>query len=232
MNLKMRTIRGKFQIKPNIYVNCNLEVEDVDAKQFRVFVGIKRRADTALPVGTILYLNPETDKLGDSDPLTKGGEFFHPFVKVLGHQVYRDEDTVNICTPLQMEKHAELRQTPRLKAKFTTHIAQNPNTVFQVKDGSVRGLGLLFQSRDAVNSLDLDTPYEFIVRHKGEDYALPAVIRHIQFNWKAYEHHMGLAFQNLTSTQETVIQILLDPDYEVALLDGEIDAAAGKIIGG
>ena len=227
----MKTIRAKFQIKPNIYVNCYVEVEDVSDDDFRAYVGIKRRADTIVPVGAkILFnpssMNPESRQIASD----LKGEYEEISVTVLKHFTYSgDDQAVHICTPLQRNKRPEQRRQRRKTCNFILRF--DDEHIFRVENGTTDGLMLFFQAKNPITNMALDTEYMFQAEHKGHNFRFPAVIKHVLYNWKTHEHRLGIAFQSLDRATEMALNVMLDPNFKLDLSMGSVDTESGKITG-
>ncbi len=241
MKLKMKTLRAKFQIKSNIFVHCYVEVEDVSDTEFRAYIGVKRRADTVLPIGAKVFINPDSlkpksvvsKKDDEADFKGKSEDEAHEFVfvRVLKHQVYEgSEGTVHICSPIQRENRNNLRKTPRKPSDFK--IYHGKDIEFSVENGSTKGLGLFFKSNNAVVAMTPNREYTLTATHKEKEYSFPGSIKHILYNWKTYEHRIGFELQPLSKEKEIVMNILIDPEYKISLSGSTVDAATGKITGG
>ncbi len=229
----MRTLRAKFQIKSNICVHCHVEVEDVSDTEFRIYVGVKRRGDTVLPIGSRIYIFPENMKVkkdGDND-LESEGLYETASVQVLKHVVYEgDGSTVHLCTPIQRKLHKNLRSIERKPASF--ELRHGDQQEFSAENATTQGLGLLFKSEHPILAMTQDREYTLTATHKDKEYDFPGIIKHILYNWKTYEHRIGFELNPLDTQKEIVLNILIDPEYKTDLSASTVDAASGKITGG
>ncbi len=238
----MRTLRAKFQIKSNIYVHCYVEIEDISDTECRAYIGVKRRADTILPIGSKVFINPESlktkkvaknkkNETTEDSKETPSDDHEEAFIRVLEHQIYSgDEETVHICSPIQRESRKDLRKIERKASLFKMRYGED--TEILVENGSTKGLGLLIKSEHAILSMTLDREYTLTATHKGKEYSFPGSVKHILYNWKTYEHRLGFELKPLSRQKEIVLNILIDPDYKTDLSGSTVDAATGKITGG
>ncbi|MBK8189971.1 MAG: hypothetical protein IPK79_05920 [Vampirovibrionales bacterium] len=229
---QMKTLRGKYQIKPNTFVACHLEVEEATEKEWRVYVGITRRADRRLPPGTRILIDPVSFRQGEGASSRPGetGAFETFALTVHEPLVYAGAtETVHLCSGLQRETHADRRRTLRRDAFFP--MALGEDFAWQVVNASPKGLALSYQSNTPVLSMALGREYSFQALHKGQSYAFPLRLRHIHSNWESFTHTLGFETGILNVDQETVLNLLIDPAYTIALRDSEVDAGEGRIRG-
>lgn len=222
---KSKTLRGKYQIKKNIYVTCYVDVVEANDQGIRAFIGLKRLSDTIVATGTKIYFNAESiNKINE-----RRSNSFDVFSVTVLDLEDLDGKPLHVCTPILKEKRTNLRAAERVKTEFYVHMA-GTGASFLAKNGTLNGLTLLYKSKKAVLSLTLNTCYDFDIAYKGKNYAFNGEVRHIQYDWKTHDHLIGIYFKKLPGEQETVLNLLLDPNYKVDLTAKQtIDTAAGKI---
>lgn len=225
MKITTKTLRGKYQITKDIYVACYLDILEATDKEIKTFVGLKKRADSTLPAGTRIYFDAEViNKIN----VRRSNSFDIFWIKVLGSGNL-DGKPLHICTTINKETRPNLRGEDRKEAAFPVYLAGS-GAEFKAVNGTVQGLTLLYEARKAVLSLAVGHEYEFSVNYKDRDYLLPAVIKHIQYDRREHEHLVGIQFAPLGQELETIVRLLLDPDYKIQISDRHtVDTALGKI---
>lgn len=223
-HLKTQTIKGKYQIKKDIFASCYLDVIEADDKTFHTFIGTKHRSDTMVPVGTKLYLNAEAINRIKA----RRTNTFDEFCTVVQEVAVQDGKPVHICTPLLKESHPERRQQPRKPTEFFLQL--NGKAAFIAANGSPEGLRLIYKSRRAILSIRLHQICDFTVTYKAQEYTYPAEVVYIQYDWKTHEHVIGIRFTESDDHRETVMNLLIDPHYTIDLSGKQtIDTQAGKV---
>ncbi len=225
MKITTKTLRGKYQITKDIYVACYLDILEATDKEIKTFVGLKKRADTTLPTGTKIYFDAEViNKINARR--TNSFDIF--WIQVLGSGNLKGK-ALHICSAINKETRPNLRKEERIEATFPLYLAGS-GAEFKAVNGTVRGLTLLYEARKAVLSLAVGHEYEFSVNYKDREYRLPAVIKHIQYDRREHEHQVGIQFAPLSQELETIVQLLLNPDYKIEISDRHtVDTAIGKI---
>jgi hypothetical protein len=231
---KPKTLRGRYQIKNNIFVTCYMDVEEASDNEFRTFISLKKRYDTMVPVGTKLMLNAESiNKIN----ARRSGSYDIFSVTVTGLELV-DGKPLHICTPIQKTTYPNRRSRERRPTEFSLHLNGVPEGKFLVQNGALSeegspgGLKLRYQSKKAVLSVKLEQVCKFKVMYKGEEYVFSSSIKHIQYDWKRHDHEMGIEFVSTDDDIEFILNKLIDPEYTVQLSKRtSIDTAAGKISG-
>jgi hypothetical protein len=209
---RIRTLKGKYRIARNVFVQCRLDVLEANDRQMLLHLGHKRKADTSVPVGTQIILLGPDNKL----------EQLTTTVKEV------DENHLHTCTPLKREPIEERRQESRVPVDFKLWLATHE---LKAIDGNIRGFTLQAGgSHGALTSLVIEHVYEFRVAYKDVDYVFDGVLRHIHYDWNTYRHRLGVHFPGLSPEQETIFNLLIDPTYIVPLAESSsIDTSTGKI---
>jgi hypothetical protein len=221
----LRTLRGKYRIAQNVFVCCILHIVEANDHEMQLFLGVKRRRDGQVPVGTRIFL--------DMEPLNKikgekkqSTECLSITVKEVREM---DGQQLLICSTLQKESITERRQKERISAEFSLRLADS-GAVFTVVDGTDRGLTLRYTSNKPLISLLVDRTYEFIINYKETDYPLSGQIKHIHYDWKAFQHTIGVHFPEPGKEQEVILNLLLDPEYTVKISTNQtVDTSQGKV---
>lgn len=218
---KTRRLRGKYQITKNTFVTCYLDVLEASSNGLRTFIGLSRRADTVVPVGTKIFFNAE--------PIRDQSQSQSFDLYSITVQKIEDENgqPLLVCSPIQKETRPDLRSEERKIKEFPVTLQ---NASFIAKGGTAKGLTLYYAAKKALLSLALKQVYQFSVEYKGATYHLPGEIKHIHYDWKTHEHLLGVAFSKLPKQEEAVLNFLLDPEYTVPIAEKQtIDTALGKI---
>lgn len=231
MSLQMKTLRGTYQIKPNTFVSCHLEIEEAAENEWRLYVGIVRRADRRLPPGTRIFIDPQSFRQAEHPGAKPDATTFETLSLVVReHLVYSGtSETVHLCSGLQRETHANRRAAVRREAAFP--MALGDDFTWQVVNASIKGLAMTYQTRTPVISMALGREYSFQALHKGQPYQFALRLRHIHSNWETFTHTLGFEMGALSVDQETVLNLLIDPAFTISLRDAEVDAGEGRIRG-
>lgn len=226
MEHETRTLLGKYQIQRNIYATCFLDVLEADGEALIAHVGVRKRADTEVPAGTRLILM--TEQLQKITQRQKQScDIF--YVTVLS--TYKDEHglAVHKCTTVQRETIPERRAKERAEVRVPVHL-KGGEELFTMINASTKGLTLEFTSKKAVMRFRLDEVYTVQISHRGKFHEFPIRIKHIQYNWKSHLHTLGVGFESLNWEQETIINLIIDPTYQVKLPESQkIDTGEFKI---
>ena len=223
--LTTRTLRGKYRLSKNIFVTCYVNVLEATDKEIRTFIGLKQRGDNEVTVGTQIFF--------DAGPLNLVHFETDRTVELYSITVLKVEENeggmLHICTPIDKEVRPDLRARNRMVAEFPVRLADK-DTEFVVKDGTSKGLALIYKEKRAMASLIVNKSYDFTVTYKDHDYTIPADIKHIQYDWRSHRHMVGIHFPKVTQDQEIILNLLLDPDYTIPITDNQtVDTALGKI---
>jgi hypothetical protein len=222
-----RTVDGRYRIARNVHASCRLDIMEEDADGVKLFLGVKKKGDSTVVVGTRIFLD---------SPEAKNVKVFQ--VKDVESQVVTvldvselDGKALHSCTGIQRETFPERRRQPRQKVSFPIRLEEAGNVQFTATQGNLRGLTLQATGgQKTLTRLVVDRQYTFTVRHKENDYALSGTIHHIRYDWKEYRHGLGISFAELTSEQEVVLSLLIDPNYTVPISTAQtIDTSQGKI---
>jgi hypothetical protein len=213
--------KARYQITKNVFVHCYLQVLDANNQEVRLLLGVKHRSDTQVPIGTRIFLSTGGMNL-------EGSQLSVYSVTVLNVEE-RDGLFVHICTPISRELADNRRAQPRLSVDFPVLLVDS-QTLFMATDGTPEGLGLTYTAQRAILKLTLNESYDFKFNCKGEDCRLKGVIKHIQYDWRTFQHRIGLHFQDLRKDERILLNIMVDPDYTVPISNTQtIDSGAGKI---
>lgn len=229
---KPKTVRGRYQIKNNIFVTCYMDVEEANDQEFRTYISLKKRYDTMVPVGTKLMLNAESiNKI----TARRSGSYDLFSVTVTGMELV-DGKPLHICTPIHKTTYPDRRSRERRNSEFMLSLDGASDGRFLVQNGTISqegspgGLKLKYQSKKAVLSLKLDQVCKFKVLYKGEEYVFPGAIKHIQYDWKKHDHELGIEFIVTDDEIEFILNKLIDAEYTIELSGRHsVDTAAGKI---
>jgi hypothetical protein len=226
---KTKRLRGRYQITKNTFVTCYLDVLEASSDGFKTFIGLSSRADTVVPVGTRIFFNAEPSRQVDAQPPQS--------FDVYSITVRQIEDVsgqpILVCSPIQKETRPNLRSEERKQAQFPVRLSgKSQSTSFVAKEGTVKGLTLVYAARKALLSLALGQVYNFSVEYKGTTYQLPGEVKHIRYDWKTHEHLVGVHFRQLPEQEKVVLNLLLDPTYTIPITDKQtVDTSLGKISG-
>jgi hypothetical protein len=218
-------IRAKYRLSKNTFVTCYLGILEASGQEIKTFLGLKKRADTSVPIGTKIFFDG-----GTRDKISMGTS---QSVELFSITVQRVEEAfgrpLHICTPIDTEVRPEQRAQSRLHADFPVRLA-GKELEFTVRDGNTKGLTLVCRTKRAMLSLLLNKPYDFTVHYKDTDYDLAGIVKHIQYDWKDHEHIVGIHLPALNEEKETILHLLLDPNYSISIRDRQrVDTAEGKI---
>lgn len=216
----LRILRGKYRITQNVYVACVLHVLEANDQDMRLFLGVKRRADTMIPVGTKIFLESDKDT-------SNGLVSLSTTVKEL--QVSNGKPLL-VCAAIQKEAITDRRKgDERRPVDFPVVLAAG-YAQFKAIHGSIQGLTLECNGPRALTSLVVNRRYQFSVHYKDNDYLFPAIIKHIHYDWKKYAHRIGIQFDGLSQEQSVVMNLLIDPEYTVQISTKQtVDTSQGKI---
>lgn len=213
--------KARYQITKHVLVSCYLDILDASNQEVRLLLGVKRRADTQVPVGTRIFIDA-----GVID--TKSGAFDAFSVTVLKVEM-SDGKHVHVCTPIHKETTGERRGQGRMSVNFPVLLVDS-QTLFLAVNGTPQGLGLTYTAQRAMLKLTLNRTYDFKFNCKGEDCHLQGIIRHIQYDWRTFQHRVGVHFPNLGKDERIILNLMVDPDYTVPISNTQtVDSGAGKI---
>ncbi len=220
-----KVLKGKYQLSKNIFVSCYLNVLEATDQEIRAFVGLKRNANTQVPIGTKIIFDAGAVKKNAPVP-----EASFDILSITVRQIEeKNGQPLLVCTPIQKETRQDQRQHERRDVDFPMQIA-NSSAVFIAKNGSSKGLTLQYTANRAMVSLSLNRVYNFSVQLKGETYPLPGQIKRIQYDWTSYQHIIGVDFSALNKDQDIILNLMVDPEYTVQLSNKQtVDTASGKI---
>lgn len=214
--------KARYQITRNVFVNCYLDILEANSQEVRVLLGVKQRSDTLVPVGTRIYLN--TDTLNQPT----GGEFKTVSLTVLKIEEQGDRH-VHVCGPISQDSLPERRKQARKAVEFPVLLVDS-QTVFFAGNGTDESLGLVYAAQKAILKLTVNQTYDFKLNCKGQDCVLKGLIRHIQYDWRTFQHRVGVHFPNLTKDERIILNLMVDPAYRVPLSDKQtVDTSTGKI---
>jgi hypothetical protein len=213
--------KARYQITKNVFVHCYLQVLDANNQEVRLLLGVKHRSDTQVPLGTRIFISAGGMNI-------EGSQFSAYSVTVLNVEE-RDGIFVHICTPISKELGDNRRAQPRLNVDFPVLLVDS-QTLFVATDGTPQGLGLTYTAQRAILKLTMNESYDFKFNCKGEDCSLRGVIKHIQYDWRTFQHRVGIHFQELRKDERMLLSIMVDPDYIVPISNTQtIDSSIGKI---
>ncbi len=206
MTAKQQLLNGKYQIKPNIFVDCLLNIIEATAQNVRVQVGIHTAGDTEVPPGTKLFL-PSQKATGSFDILSIDAQSHE---KQYGRHVM-------ICSPIHKETRAEQRKTERVTTDFAIQIQESEGLNFKVFEGSLDGLGVSFEASKLFIGLMLDNEYTLEAHYKSEQITFPGKIIHMHYNWHTRQHRMGIQILEMTHQREIILERLLNPNLNLEI---------------
>lgn len=223
----IKKLKGRYQIKPNIYVTVYLDICKADNDEFHTYVSLKKLHDTVIPVGARLYF--------ESEGITqikarRSGQYDQYFVTVMDTEV-TESACLHLCTPVEIESFPERRTKPRKDTQFRVQFGGDLTKDFIAIDGSVEGgIRLEYRSLKAMMGFKLQETYEFQFAYKNAQYVFSARVKHIQYNWKTHGHQIGVELVDNKSDGYFVLNRLIDSDYTVDISTKQsIDTSAGKI---
>lgn len=223
----IKKLKGRYQIKPNIYVTVYLDICKADSEGFETYVSLKKLHDTVIPPGARLYF--------ESDGITqmkarRSGQFDQYFVTVLDTDMTEDA-CLHFCTPVEIESFPDRRQIPRKNTEFSVQFTGDLTKDFIATNGSVEGgLRLEYQSQKAMMGFKLKNLYDFQFNYKSNIYTFQGLVKHIQYNWKTHGHQIGLELVDNKEDGFYVVNRLIDSEYTVNISTKQsIDTSAGKI---
>jgi hypothetical protein len=213
----MRTfLAAKYLLQAQTYVNCFVSIESRSEEETLLLLGVKTPGDTQLPIGTQVFLRQDPSVLG----LKK------MYFTVLG-LTQKAGRLLHVTTPLCQEVLTDRRQHPRLQTRFQI---QSGEQHYKSLNGSLGGLLLLYRTQSTLLGLTVGQTGTYLLTHKGKDYPYPGRIVHIQYDWKGHQHLFGVGFDKLDDEQQTILNLVIDPDFKIDLSKKEtIDASQGKI---
>jgi hypothetical protein len=207
----IKTLKAKYRIARNVFALCRLDVLEATDQQMKLLVGVLKKGDRQLTVGTqLILLNPGSM------------EFMATHIKSV------EEANVYLCNPLKIDPIEERRQEARRDTDFTVYLGEQP---LKAINGSYLGLTLQTEgAQSTLTNLAVDRVYALKVTYKQVEYVLDGVLRHLHYDWKTYHHTLGVHFPGLNQEQETVLRFLVDPNYTVPVAESQrVDTATGKI---
>lgn len=213
--------KARYQITKNVFVSCYLDILDANNDEVRVLLGVKQRSDAHVPIGTRIFFN------ADGMP-TATGEFHAFSVTVLKTEEQGDK-RVHICTPISKTTQLNRRKQERKLVSFPVLLVDS-QTLFLAVDGCPEGLALTYSAQKAILKLTVNNSYDFKVNCKGEDCHLQGIVRHIQYDWRTFQHRVGLHFPNLSKDEQIILNLMVDPAYKVPISENQtVDTSTGKI---
>lgn len=213
--------KARYQITKNVFVSCFLDIIEANNQEVRAFLGIKHRSDGHVPIGTRIFLS-------QAEGSASGNEFSSFSVTVLKIDSQGDRQ-IHICTPIHKQTQANRRALTRKPVGFPVLLVDS-QTVFFAVNGSAAGLELSCIAQKAILKLTVNQVYQFKVNCKGEDCLLQGVVKHIQYDWRTFQHRVGVHFPALGKDEQIILNWLVDPDYKVPISQNQtIDTATGKI---
>lgn len=220
-----RTLRGKYQLTKHVFVCCYLDILEATDQDISLFLGIKKRSDSLVPIGTRIFFNAEIINKINARRTNTFDEFS---VRVLSIEDSGGKP-LHKCSPIQKETRSDLRKEPRKAAHFQLQL-KDAKTEFIAIDGTASGLTLHYKAKKAMLSLKIGQAYEFMAAYKGVPYSLPGKIQHIQYDWRSHEHVIGVHFSGLSQEQQVILNLLIDPEYTIEIDDKQtVDTTAGKV---
>lgn len=222
---KARTLRGKYELKKNIAVSCYIDVQQATDQNMRLLIGVKKRGDNQVAVGTRIYLNAESiNKIN----ARRSGSFDTFSTVVLDVKPYQGK-VLHICSPIMRETTPDRRLQQRFDCDF--HLSQAHSGInYRILNGSSSGAKLIYQDRRAVMSLILGTQSNFQTAYKDRIYRFNGEVHHILYDWRRHTHEVGIIWRGLTSETETIWNLLINPEYSVDITSKhKIDGGEGKI---
>ncbi len=216
-----QTRKAKYQLNKNVFVSCYLDILEANAQAVRALVGVQQRFDTKVAVGTRIYFNAESTNQGQGD--------FHSFsVTVLKTEDDQGKQ-VHICTPISHEVQQNRREAERKPVNFPVLLVDS-QTIFSAVNGTATSLSLTYTAQKAMLKLTVNRPYGFKVNYKGEDCHLEGVIKHIHYDWRTFQHRVGVHFPKLQKDEQIILNLMVDPDYTVPISTKQtVDTSQGKI---
>lgn len=236
-----QTVNGKYRIARNVHASCRIDIMEEDADSLKLFLGVKKKADSTVVVGTRIFLDTPASKSRSVIRPQGGSKEDIECASVMVREVSQlDGKALLVCSGIQRETLSERRRLPRREVSFPVRLNEVAEAEESGKDygkpfiaiqGNTQGLTLQADNgQKTLTRLVIDRHYNFTVRHKEIDYTLPGTIRHIRYDWKDYRHCLGVSFAALTSEQEVVLNLLLDPSYSIPISTSQtIDTSQGKI---
>ncbi len=222
---KPRTLRGKYQLKKNIGVSCYLDVQGATDQGMQVHIGVKKRGDNRVAVGTRIFLNAESiNKIN----ARRTGTIDIFSTTVTDVQLFQGK-YLHVCTPIKRETVTDRREEPRYDCDF--HLSQSHSRVnYRILNGSPSGAKLIYQDKKAVMSLVLGSQTCFQTAYKDRLYQFNGLVHHILYDWRRHIHEVGIVWQGFTGETETIWNLLINPDYSVDLTGKhKVDGGEGKI---
>ncbi|HEY9744799.1 MAG TPA: hypothetical protein V6C99_01125 [Oculatellaceae cyanobacterium] len=222
---QVRRLRGKYQIAKGTFVTCYLDVLEASEERLRAFVSFSRLPGPTVPIGTRIFFNSEAIP---GAPLEAAFAVYS--IVVQGIEEAQGQPLL-VCSPIDKEVRPNLRTTERKPTEFRVTLpGKADDSVFIAKEGNLKGLTLHHSSKKVILSLALGRVYGFKVEHKGSTFTLPGEVRHIRYDWKTYEHCIGIHFPQLPEQEEVVLNRLLDPTYTIPIAEKHtVDASISKI---
>lgn len=226
MDLMEQSLRAKYRINNNLYITCYLDIIDATAEGFLAQVGIRVPGDTVIPIGTKLYL--ASSQVKHSTPENKG--FINLFyVAVKGVEINYGVP-VQVCSPICRETRPDMRQRERMKTQFNIEIEEMGDAHFIVVEGSTGGLTVLYQASKVFAGLVLGNKYKVNVPLREETLAFPVRVTHILYDWRTYQHLIGVEVLELTQSQEFLLSRIIDPNAKTDISQhASIDTEEARI---
>jgi hypothetical protein len=195
-----------------------------------LFLGVKRNADVVVPVGTKIYLNADSiNKI-----TARRSNVFDVFYVVVRGVADHNGRPLHMCSALIKESHPDMRRTPRTPVDFPASVEMESGEAvqFTAKNATLEGLTLISKSQYVLlGGIHLGASHDFKIAYKGKDYFFNGKVCHIHYNWKTHEHIIGITFTGLTSDQEIIMNLLIDPEYRIDISHKEtIDPLTGRIM--
>lgn len=213
--------KAKYQITKNVFAACFLDILEADEEGARALLGVKQRSDTLAPPGTRIFFNVDSNR-------EKSGEYpvFSMTVKAVEE---REGQKRLLCTPIHKEIYPERRAQARRPLNFPVLLVDS-QTLFQAESGASESLTLTYMAQKAILKLTVNRTYDFKVNFKGEDCHLQGVVKHIHYDWRTFEHRVGIHFPQLGKDEQIMLNLMVDPNYVVPISENQtVDTSAGKV---
>jgi len=219
-------INAKYQLRKNLFVWCQLELTTHSETSITTYVGVKGPGDTKLPIGTTLFFDPVALS-NEIKPSSSSYDFV--VAKVVAH-----EDVPGKKAPLHQCSltHQSRQNTRNLTRKPCQFSMTSGNLQLLVTNGSVEGLNLMLKAETMLSSMTQGRQYPLTANFKNQNYTFNVVVQHIHYNWQTFHHQVGVQLLPLSKEEETVMNMLIDPNFKVELKTAAVDAASGKISAG
>jgi hypothetical protein len=225
--MSARSIKGKYQLKTNLYAACQLTMLRCDDSGVELHLGVRADELTTVPAGTRIQfdIGQLCEYLKQPAPGKEALSLAYVTVQTVGDA--RDPKKL-LCSAIQWEHFEDRRRKPRQLVDF--QVTNQANTRFMAMNATLEGMQLEYQSRQVIISLKLDQVEAFLIIYKGKPYPFQGRVKHIQYDWHHHHHRVGVEFSTLADEQQTILNFLVDPNYTVAIPEKQtVDVTYGKI---